>query len=60
MRNRPECAVCGDAIDLSYIHWDGEALCTQCFAEAVADYAQDHPFLLAHDLGLHIIHVPED
>ena len=60
MRNRPACAGCGDDIDLTYIVWEGRKICTHCFAEAVAEYAEDFPFLLARELNLDLVHVPED
>ena len=35
------CAECGEDEDLSYIVWEGRPLCVHCFADAVAQYAQD-------------------
>lgn len=53
------CADCGEDQDLSYIAWEGRPLCTVCFAKAVGAYAVSYPFLLAAELRLDIVRVPE-
>lgn len=54
------CSSCGDDQDLSYIVWEGRKLCAPCFARAVSDYAGSFPFLLADELSLDIVQVPEE
>ena len=56
---RPRCADCGDDQDLSYITWEGRTLCAPCFAKAGREYAESSPFLLASEMRLDIIRVPE-
>jgi len=53
------CEACGDYEDLSYIRWENRTLCTSCFAEAVKDYAVEFPFLLAEEMNLDVLRVPE-
>ena len=56
---RMRCAECGEDQDLSYIVWEGRKLCAPCFSKAVSDYAGSFPFLLAEELGLDFVQVPE-
>lgn len=54
------CAICGDDQDLSYIVWEGRSLCAHCFPEEVKEYASKFPFMLANELSLDVIQVPEE
>lgn len=54
------CADCGETEDLSYICWEDRPLCAPCFAKAVSEYAGSFPFLLANELSLDVIQVPEE
>lgn len=53
------CAECGEDQDLSYIVWEGRYLCAPCFGIAAGEYARKYPFMMAEDLGLDVVHVPE-
>ena len=53
------CAECGEDEDLSYIVWEGRPLCVHCFADAVAQYAAECPFLLAEEMALDVVTGPE-
>lgn len=54
------CAECGEDEDLSYIVWEGRPLCARCFADAVAQYAGEYPFLLAEEMALAVMTRPEE
>ena len=54
------CAECGEDQDLSYIEWDRRVLCASCFGKAIGDYARKYPFLLAGELQLNMLHIPEE
>jgi hypothetical protein len=53
------CPVCGENQDLSYIEWEGRYLCSHCWAREVAEYAEKYPFMMAQEMGLSLLHVPE-
>ena len=50
---------CGNDADLSYIEWEGEFICADCFTEEVKKYAEQFPFMLAQEMSLSILHVPD-
>lgn len=53
------CPDCGENEDLSYIEWEGQFLCPSCWAKNVAEYAESYPFMLAQELNLSVLHVPD-
>lgn len=54
------CAECGEDEDLSYIVWEDRPLCVRCFADAVSQYATEYPFLLAAEMVLDVVNIPEE